>query len=86
MIPSKSLKSPYKKRIKPLYSKGFKQRVISVIRVLVKVERKINILSNKRKKKKNGKSEITAVTPKRILSRGPAVSKERQTKTGKERQ
>jgi hypothetical protein len=82
----KSLKSPYKKRIKPLYSKEFKQRVISVIRVLVKVERKINILSNKRKNKKNGKSAITAVTLKNTLMWEVAVSKERQTKTGKETQ
>jgi hypothetical protein len=81
----KSLKSPYKKRIKPLYSKEFKQRVISVIRVLVKVERKINILSNKRKNKKNGRSEITEATPKEILSWGAAV-KERNTETRKENQ
>jgi hypothetical protein len=46
-----------------------------VIRVLAKVGRKINILSNRKKKKKNGRSVITAVTSKEILIWGAAMNK-----------
>jgi len=52
----KSLKSLFKKGLKAMQNKGFKQIVISVIRVLVKVGVKIILLSNPKKKQKTEKA------------------------------
>ena len=53
----KSLKSLCKNSLKAFKNKGFKQIVISVIRVLAKVGGKIILLSNPKKKKKTEKAQ-----------------------------